>query len=91
ASGPTPPISAAPAAPGIPQAKPSSGTSGEATPPDADKAANATPPTPPPSGEGREATTTPLTLSDVQGLLSRISGGLVPPAANPQAAAKPTH
>ncbi|MFZ1921898.1 MAG: hypothetical protein WB868_16945, partial [Xanthobacteraceae bacterium] len=65
---------------------------GEATPPDADKAAAATPPITPPSDEGREATTAPLTLSDVHALLSRISGGLVPPApaTSPQVAAKPT-
>ena len=88
--GATPPISAAPPPPSIPQANPPAGTSGEATPPEANKAANATPPTPP--SQGQEATTTPLTISDVQALLSRISGGLVPPAAapSPQAAAKPT-
>ncbi|HEX4042594.1 MAG TPA: prohibitin family protein [Xanthobacteraceae bacterium] len=84
-----PPISAAPPAPGIPQVKPPAGTSGEATPPENNKAANAAPP---PSQEGQEAATTPLTMSDVQALLSRISGGLVPPATSPgpQAAAKPT-
>jgi regulator of protease activity HflC (stomatin/prohibitin superfamily) len=87
--GAPPPISAAPPAPGIPQVKPPVGTSGEATPPENNKAANAAPP---PSQEGQEAATTPLTMSDVQALLSRISGGLVPPATSPgpQAAAKPT-
>jgi hypothetical protein len=90
AAGTAPSISAAPAPPSVPQPKPPAGASGEATPPDGDKAANASS-TPPPS-DGQEATTTPLTLSDVQGLLSRISGGLVPPATapSPQAAAKPT-
>jgi regulator of protease activity HflC (stomatin/prohibitin superfamily) len=89
ATGAAPSISVAPAPPSVPQPKPPAGASGEATPPDGDKAANATP-TPP--SDGQEATTTPLTLSDVQGLLSRISGGLVPPATapSPQAAAKPT-
>ena len=90
-AGAAPPASAAPAKPATPPpAKPPAGTSGEATPPDAGKTANAAPP--PAPSEGQEAKPTPLTLSDVQALLSRISGGLVPQASapSPQAAAKPT-
>ncbi len=80
-AGATPPISAAPAEPANPASQAAIRHIGRGRrrrmptrprPP--------TPPTSPPSGEGRQATTAPLTLSDVQALLSRISGGLVPPA-----------
>ena len=86
-SGASPSLSPGPPPPGLAPPKPPSGTSGAASPPDANKSANAAPP----PRDGQEATTTPLSMSDVQALLSRISGGLVPPAPGPQAAAKPSH
>ena len=88
-SGASPSLSPGPPPPGLAPPKPPSGTSGDASPPDANKSANAAPP----PRDGQEATTTPLSMSDVQALLSRISGGLVPPATapGPQAAAKPSH
>ncbi len=81
----------APPASGTNGAKPPAGSSGAATPPAADKTASAATPTAPAFVQGEEATPTQLSLSDIQAILSRISGGLVPPGsgASPQTAAKP--
>ena len=71
-------------------AKPPAGSSGAATPPASDKAASAATPTAPAFEQGQEAAPSELTLSQVQSILSRISGGLVPPGSgpSPEAAAK---
>jgi regulator of protease activity HflC (stomatin/prohibitin superfamily) len=69
--------------------KPPAGASGEATPPASAKtAAAATSPTPA-NREGQEASTSPLSLPDVQAILSRISGVLLPPGTSSETAAKP--
>jgi len=82
--------STAPPAAGSNGAKPPAGSSGAATPA-ADNTAAAATPAPAATEEGQEATPGPLTLSQVQAILSRISGGLVPPGAgsSPTATAKP--
>jgi regulator of protease activity HflC (stomatin/prohibitin superfamily) len=87
-SGVAPPANAPPNTPAPPGAKPPSGTSGEATPPaSSDKTAS----TAPASDEGTQATSPPLTLPDVQAILSRLSGGLYAPgsASNAGATAQP--
>src|SRR5579862_808937 len=83
--GTTPPAS------GTNGAKSPAGSSGAATPPAADKTASAAVQTAPAFVQGEEATPSQLSLSDIQAILSRISGGLVPPGsgASPQTAAKP--
>jgi hypothetical protein len=83
--GKTPP----PATGGPNPAKPPAGSSGEATPPSG-KAATAAPPTPA-NNEGQEASSSPLTLPDVQSIISRISGVLLPPGigTGAETAAKP--
>ena len=90
AAGDLPPR-APPAAGGSNGAKPPAGSSGEATPPPSDKAAAAESSTTPANSEGQEASASPLTLPDVQAILSRISGGLLPPGAGSgaESAAKP--
>jgi len=65
--GAPPPNGGAPAG-----AKPPNGTSGEATPPTSDKAAAAAPS----NNEGVVASSIPLSLPDVQAILSQISGAL---------------
>jgi regulator of protease activity HflC (stomatin/prohibitin superfamily) len=57
------------------------GSSGEATPPPSGKAAAAEAPTPTVNNEGQAASTSPLTLREVQSIFSRISGVLLPPGA----------
>ncbi len=90
---PPPPVprAAPPAAGGLNGSKPPAGSSGEATPPPSDKAATAAPSTTPTNNEGREASTSPLTLPDVQSIISRISGVLLPPGtgSGAETAAKP--
>jgi hypothetical protein len=89
---PTPaPSAAPPAAGGSNGNKAPAGSSGEATPPPSGKAAAAGSPATPTNNEGQEASTSPLTLPDVQSIISRISGGLLPPGAGAgsAAAAKP--
>jgi regulator of protease activity HflC (stomatin/prohibitin superfamily) len=89
---PTPtPGATPPAAGGSNGAKPPAGSSGEATPPPSDKAAAADSSTTPATNEGQAASTSALTLPDVQSILSRISGGLLPPGAGSgaESAAKP--
>jgi regulator of protease activity HflC (stomatin/prohibitin superfamily) len=88
-----PPVASAPAAntppnaPTPPGSKPPSGTSGEATPPASDKTAA----TAPASDEGVQATSSPLSLPDVQAILSRLSGGLYAPgSASSSGAAAPS-
>src|SRR5580704_17332273 len=62
-----------------PAAKPPNGTSGEATPPPAsDKAASAVPS----SNEGVVASSVPLSLPDVQAIISRLSGALRSPGSD---------
>jgi len=87
----TPSPGTAPPAGGSSGTKPPAGSSGEATPPPSGKTAAAASPTTPANSEGQEASTSPLTLPDVQAILSRISGGLLPPGsgANSETAAKP--
>jgi regulator of protease activity HflC (stomatin/prohibitin superfamily) len=76
-----------PNAPPPPGSKPPSGTSGEATPPASDKTAA----TAPASDEGVQATSSPLSLPDVQAILSRLSGGLYAPgSASSSGAAAPS-
>ena len=75
---PGPPPGAAPAGNAPAGAKPPNGTSGEATPPASDKAAS----TVPSDNQGVVASSVPLSLPDVQAILSRISGALRPPAAD---------
>jgi prohibitin 2 len=84
--GETPP---APPAAGPNATKPPAGTSGEATPPPSGKTAAAA--APPANNEGQEASSSPLTLPDVQSIISRISGTLLPPgsASGAATAAKP--
>jgi prohibitin 2 len=79
----TPPAGAAPGN----GAKPPTGSSGAATPPEPDKTATAAAAT----NDGQPASTSPLTLPDVQAILSRISGVLLPPGAGTtsESAAKP--
>jgi prohibitin 2 len=81
----------APPASGTNGANPPAGSSGAATPPAADKTASAAVQTAPAFVQGEEATPSQLSLPDIQAILSRISGGLVPPGsgASPQTAAKP--
>jgi regulator of protease activity HflC (stomatin/prohibitin superfamily) len=81
----------APPAGGSSGTKPPAGSSGEATPPPSGKTAAAASPTTPATSEGQEASTSPLTLPDVQAILSRISGGLLPPGsgASSETPAKP--
>lgn len=90
---PPPPVprAAPPAAGGLNGSKPPAGSSGEATPPPSGKAATAAPSTTPTNNEGREASTSPLTLPDVQSIISRISGVLLPPGtgSGAETAAKP--
>jgi regulator of protease activity HflC (stomatin/prohibitin superfamily) len=94
ASGAAPPLGASapaantpPNAPPPPGSKPPSGTSGEATPPASDKTAA----TAPASDEGVQATSSPLSLPDVQAILSRLSGGLYAPgSASSSSAAAPS-
>jgi len=79
--GPPPPVG------GSNPTKPPAGSSGQATPPVSDKtAASASA-----NNEGQAASTSPLTLPDVQAILSRISGVLLPPGAGrgSESAAKP--
>ena len=57
------------------------GSSGEATPPPSGKAAAAEAPTTPANNEGQAASSSPLSLPDVQSIISRISGVLLPPGA----------
>jgi regulator of protease activity HflC (stomatin/prohibitin superfamily) len=62
-----------------PAARPPNGTSGEATPPTAsDKAASAAPS----SNEGVVASSVPLSLPDVQAIISRLSGALRSPGSD---------
>jgi len=69
----SPPAGASPPNGGAPAgAKPPNGTSGEATPPTSDKAAAAAPS----NNEGVVASSIPLSLPDVQAILSQISGAL---------------
>jgi len=69
----SPPPGASPPNGGAPAgAKPPNGTSGEATPPTSDKAAAAAPS----NNEGVVASSIPLSLPDVQAILSQISGAL---------------
>ncbi len=90
---PPPPVpSAAPPATGGSNGnKAPAGSSGEATPPPSGKAAAAGSPTAPANNEGQQASTSPLTLPDVQSIISRISGVLLPPGtgAGSETAAKP--
>ena len=89
---PTPaPNAVPPAAGGSNGTKAPAGSSGEATPPPSGKAAAAGSPATPTNNEGQEASTSPLTLPDVQSIISRISGVLLPPGAGAgsAAAAKP--
>jgi hypothetical protein len=81
----------APPAGGSSGTKPPAGSSGEATPPPSGKTAAAASPTTPANSEGQEASTSALTLPDVQAILSRISGGLLPSGsgASSETAAKP--
>ncbi len=85
---PTPPP---PAVGGSNGTKPPAGSSGEATPPSSGKAAAAASSTTPANDEGQAASTSPLTLPDVQSILSQISGVLLPPGAGTgaESAAKP--
>ncbi len=87
----TPSPGTAPPAGGSSGTKPPAGSSGEATPPPSGKTAAAASPTTPANSEGQEASTSPLTLPDVQAILSRISGGLLPSGsgASSESAAKP--
>ena len=71
----TPAANTPPNAPPPPGNKPPSGTSGEATPPASGKTAA----TAPAGDEGAQATSPPLSLPDVQAILSRLSGGLYAP------------
>ena len=81
-SPPTPaPSAVPPAAGGSNGNKAPPGSSGEATPPPSGKAAAAGSPATPTNNEGRAASTSPLTLPDVQTIISRISGVLLPPGA----------
>lgn len=73
----TPPPNQAPSPGGPNGAKPPAGSSGEASPPQANKAAAAQ--AAPANTEGQAASSSPLTLPDVQSVLSRISGVLLPP------------
>ena len=89
---PTPaPSVVPPAAGGSNGNKAPAGSSGEATPPPSSKAAAAGSPATPTNNEGQAASTSPLTLPDVQTIISRISGVLLPPGAGAgsAAAAKP--
>ena len=89
---PTPaPSAVPPAAGGSNGNKAPAGSSGEATPPPSGKAAAAGSPATPTNNEGQAASTSPLTLPDVQTIISRISGVLLPPGAGAgsAAAAKP--
>jgi prohibitin 2 len=88
---PAPPAGAPPGAAGSDSAKPPAGSSGEATPPPSSKAAAAESSTAPANNEGQSASASALTLPDVQSILSRISGGLLPPGAGSgaESAAKP--
>ena len=89
---PTPaPSAVPPAAGGSNGNKAPAGSSGEATPPPSGKAAAAGSPATPTNNEGQAASTSPLTLPDVQSIISRISGVLLPPGAGAgsAAAAKP--
>ena len=81
--GPPPPVG------GSNPTKPPAGSSGQATPPASDKTAAAA--TASGNSEGQAASTSPLTLPDVQAILSRISGVLLPPGAGrgSESAAKP--
>jgi prohibitin 2 len=83
---PPPNTSAAPSG-GAPAGtnKPPSGTSGEATPPASDQTAS----TAPASDEGVVATAPQVGLADVQAILSRLSGVLLPPGSGADTAAKP--
>ena len=86
-----PPTPAPPAVGGSNGTKPPAGSSGEATPPPSGKAAATETSTTPVNNEGQEASTSPLTLPDLQSILSRISGVLLPPGAgtSSETAAKP--
>ena len=84
---PTPVPSAVPPAGGSNGAKAPAGSSGEATPPPSGKAAAAGTSATPTNNEGQEASTSPLTLPDVQSIISRISGVLLPPGAGAGSAA----
>jgi regulator of protease activity HflC (stomatin/prohibitin superfamily) len=84
---PTPSPSAVPPAGGSNGNKAPAGSSGEATPPPSGKAAAAGSPATPTNNEGQEASTSPLTLPDVQSIISRISGALLPPGAGAGSAA----
>jgi regulator of protease activity HflC (stomatin/prohibitin superfamily) len=89
---PTPAPSATPPAIGGSNGnKAPAGSSGEATPPPSGKATAAGSSTTPANNEGQEASGSPLTLPDVQSIISRISGVLLPPGAGAgsQTAAKP--
>jgi len=81
------PSAVPPAAGGSNGTKAPPGPSGEATPPPSDKAAAAGSPATPTNNEGQEASTSPLTLPDVQSIISRISGALLPPGAGAASAA----
>jgi hypothetical protein len=85
------PAATPPAAGGSTGTRPPAGSSGEASPPPSGKAAAATATTPPTNNEGQEASTSPFTLPDVQSILSRVSGVLLPPGAGTgsETAAKP--
>ncbi len=87
----TPSPGTAPPVGGSSGTKPPAGSSGEATPPPSGKTAAAASPTTPANSEGQEASTSALTLPDVQAILSRISGGLLPSGsgASSETAAKP--
>lgn len=88
---PPPAPNATPPAAGSNGTKPPAGSSGEATPPPSGKTATAVPSTAPANNEGQEASTSPLTLPDVQSIISRISGVLLPPGtgSGAETAAKP--
>ena len=90
---PTPAAGAPPpAAGGVKRREAAGGIVGRSRrPPPSDKAAAADSSTTPANNEGQAASASPLTLPDVQSILSRISGALLPPGAGSgaESAAKP--
>ena len=84
-----PPPNQAPSLGGPNGAKPPPGPSGEASPPETNKTAAAQ--AAPANNEGQPASSSPLTLPDVQSVLSRLSGVLLPPGTSSETPAKPKH
>ncbi len=79
AAGPSPLGAPAAPTPQTPAARPPNGTSGEAAPPPgSDKAASAAPS----NNEGVVASSVPLSLPDVQAIISRLSGALRSPGSD---------